>query len=151
MKKTIFIILFSMLISGCRSYNNNSEIIKIEATLIAKDNLYGNGAEGINKQNLVITNKSVWNNLIAQMNAVNNVSNSFSETEIDFSKYVVIAVFDEIKSNGGYSLALTITDNSENIMVNVTTIAPQGFATTVITQPFHIVKILKSDLPIIFE
>ena len=140
-----------MLISGCRSYNNNSEIIKIEATLIAKDNLYGNGAEGINKQNLVITNKSVWNNLIAQMNAVNNVSNSFSETEIDFSKYVVIAVFDEIKSNGGYSLALTITDNSENIMVNVTTIAPQGFATTVITQPFHIVKILKSDLPIIFE
>ena len=151
MKKTIFIILFSILISGCRSYNNNSEIIKIEATLIAKDNLYGNGAEGINKQNLVITNKSVWNNLIAQMNAVNNVSNSFSETEIDFSKYVVIAVFDEIKSNGGYSLALTITDNSENIMVNVTTIAPQGFATTVITQPFHIVKILKSDLPIIFE
>ena len=151
MKKTIFIILFSMLISGCRSYNNNSEIIKIEATLIAKDNLYGNGAEGINKQNLVITNKSIWNNLIAQMNAVNNVSNSFSETEIDFSKYVVIAVFDEIKSNGGYSLALTITDNSENIMVNVTTIAPQGFATTVITQPFHIVKILKSDLPIIFE
>ena len=151
MKKTIFIILFSILISGCRSYNNNSEIIKIEATLIAKDNLYGNGAEGINKQNLVITNKSIWNNLIAQMNAVNNVSNSFSETEIDFSKYVVIAVFDEIKSNGGYSLALTITDNSENIMVNVTTIAPQGFATTVITQPFHIVKILKSDLPIIFE
>ena len=151
MKKTIFIILFSILISGCRSYNNNSEIIKIEATLIAKDNLYGNGAEGINKQNLVITNKSVWNNLIAQMNAVNNVSNSFSETEIDFSKYVVIAVFDEIKANGGYSLALTITDNSENIMVNVTTIAPQGFATTVITQPFHIVKILKSDLPIIFE
>ena len=63
----------------------------------------------------------------------------------------MVLVFDEIKGNGSHSLELDIISNSENIIVNVTDLALEGNATTVITQPFHIVKISNSDLPIIFE
>ena len=151
MKKKVLIILLSIIAFSCNSNDDNSEIVNIESTLIAKDNLYGDGAEGIVEQNLVISDQMTWNSLITQMNSVNNVSDSFAETDIDFSTYTIIAVFDEIKGNGGHSLEFDIIVNSDNIIINVTDLAPGGNATTVITQPFHIVKITNSDLPIFFE
>ena len=151
MKKNVLIILLSIFVFSCNSDDDNSEMVNIESTLIAKDNLFGNGDEGIIEQNLEITDQKTFDNLISQMNTVNNVSDSFSEIDIDFSQYKVIAIFDEIRENGGHSLELNIMSNSENIIVNRTDVVPEGNATTVITQPFHIVKISNSDLPIIFE
>ncbi|NGX84303.1 hypothetical protein G3A46_08250 [Aequorivita sp. KMM 9714] len=148
--KNVLIILLTILVFSCNT-DDDTKIVSIQSILISKDNLYGNGGEGINKQNIVITDDGVWNDLITQMNTINNVSDNFSETEIDFSEYTVIAVFDEIKGNGGHSLELNITSNPENIMVNITDLAPNGNATTVITQPYHIVKIKKTVLPIVFE
>ncbi len=58
----------------------------METTLIAKENLHGNGAEGISEQNLIISDQTTWNDLITQMNSVNNVSDNFTETDIDFSE-----------------------------------------------------------------
>ncbi|WP_206735983.1 protease complex subunit PrcB family protein [Aequorivita sp. KMM 9714] len=150
MIKNVLIILLTILVFSCNT-DDDTKIVSIQSILISKDNLYGNGGEGINKQNIVITDDGVWNDLITQMNTINNVSDNFSETEIDFSEYTVIAVFDEIKGNGGHSLELNITSNPENIMVNITDLAPNGNATTVITQPYHIVKIKKTVLPIVFE
>jgi hypothetical protein len=126
-------------------------MVNLESTLISKDNLFGNGDEGLIEQNFVITDQGTWNDLITQMNSVNHVLDNFSEIDIDFSEYIVIAIFDELKENGGHTLELDIMANSENIVVNVTAMAPEGNATTVITQPFHIVKILNSNLPIIFQ
>ena len=123
----------------------------MESTLIAQDNLYGNGEEGIGQQNVVISDEESWKTLLSQMNSVNNVSDNFTETAIDFSKYKVIAVFDELRGNGGTSLDLDIVSNSENIVVSVKSIAPEGMSLTVMEQPFVIVKILDSGLPILFK
>tara|TARA_B110000967_G_C18887643_1_gene565073 strand:- start:675 stop:1103 length:429 start_codon:yes stop_codon:yes gene_type:complete len=141
----------SIFVLCCNSDDDNLEMVKIESTLIAKDTLFGNGDEGIIKQNLEITNQTTWDNLISQMNSVNNVSDNFSEIDIDFSQYKIIAIFDEIRGSGGYSLELNIMSNSEIIIVNIALVEPEGNATAVVTQPFHIVKISNSDLPIIFE
>lgn len=151
MKKSIVIILLAAVIISCNSNDKNSEFTNVEFTLIAQDNLYGNGAEGIVEQNLIISNQTAWNDLIAQMNTVNNVSDNFTETDLNFSEHTIIAVFDEVKGNGGYSLELHIRSNSENIIVKVTDLVPEGNATTVMTQPFYIAKIQNSDLPILFE
>ena len=151
MKKNVLIVLLSIFIFSCNNDDDNSKITTIESTLIAKGNLYGNGAEGIVEQKMVILDQSTWNDFIIQMNSVNNVSDDFSETDIDFSKYKIIAVFNEIKGNGGYSIGLNIVSNSQNIVVSITDLVPGGNATTVITQPYHIVKIPIIDLPIIFE
>ena len=85
------------------------------------------------------------------MDSANNVSDNFTETDIDFSKYTIIAIFAEIKGNGGHSLELNIITNSDNIIVNITNLVPQEDCSNVITQPFHIVKIQNFNLPIKFE
>ena len=150
-KLSLLLFLGIALLAGCSNDDDNSEMVNIESTLIAKDNLFGNGDEGIIEQNLEITDQNTFDNLISQMNIVNNVSDSFSEIDIDFSQYKVIAIFDEIRENGGHSLELNIMSNSENIIVNINDISPKGNAAAVITQPYHIVKISNSNLPIIFE
>ena len=120
--------------------------------LIGKGELHGNGSEGITKQNLVITNKKAWDNLVDAMNSVNNVSNSFTETDIDFSKYQVIAIFDQLRSSSGYDISITnITEYADSIVVDVNHVIPNGSVLTVMTQPFHIVKIPVSDKSIIFN
>lgn len=151
MKKNALIILLAIFALSCNSEDYNLEMVDIESVLITKDNLFGNGGEGIIEQNLEITSQSMWNNLISQMNSVNNVSDNFSEIDIDFSQYKVIAIFDKIKNNGGHSLELNLTGNSENIIVSINYISPKGNVMSVITQPYHIVKISNSNLPIIFE
>ncbi|MEX6625863.1 protease complex subunit PrcB family protein [Tenacibaculum salmonis] len=153
MKKNVLIILLSIFVLSCNSNDDNPEMTKIEFTTISKSSLKGNGKEGIIQQNLVITNQNSLNDLITKMNSINNVSYPFLETDIDFSKHKIIAVFDKIMPNGGYSLDLEIISNSENVIVRNTRLVSEegGNATTVITQPFHIVKIPNSDLPIIFE
>lgn len=123
----------------------------VESTLIAKGNLFGSVEEGISQQNLVINDQNTWSNLMVQMNTITNVSYNFTETDIDISEYTIIAAFEEVKTNGGHDLQLNIMSDTEHIIVSVTDLISEGNATHVMTQPFHIVKIQNTDLPIIFE
>ena len=147
--KNIVLILALILVS-CSSKDNDSNK-NVEFTLIAQSQLHGNGNENIDQSNIVIKESSTWNNLISQMNSVNNVSDDFEETDIDFSIYQVIAVFDQIYTNGGHSIdIINITENGDNIIVKIDNLMT-GDDTQVITQPFHIVKIPKTEKQVIFE
>lgn len=149
--KNLIIILFTIVTIGCDNGQKNSNSTDIETTLIGKGNLHGAGEESIEQQRLIITDQDSWLSLLDQMNSVNNVSDSFAETEIDFSEFTVIAVFNEMKGTGGHRLELNVSSNSESIVVDITEISPEGMATTVVTQPYIIVKIPNSDLPIVFQ
>ncbi|NRD20043.1 hypothetical protein HNV08_08280 [Winogradskyella eckloniae] len=151
MKKHVLIMLLAVFTISCDSDDTETRTVNVDSTLIAKSNLYGNGSEGIVQQNLVINDLSSWNDLMLQMNAVNNVTNDFSERDIDFDLFTVIAVFDTVKNNGGHELDLSISSNSENILVSVVDLFPEGDDSNMVTQPFHIVKISRSQLPISFE
>lgn len=151
MKKYTVIILTVLFVVSCKCNQNNAKMVNAESVLIAKGNLYGAGAEGLTKQNKVIENQSDWEGLMSQMDKVNNVSDSFLETEIDFSKYTIIAVFNDVKGTGGHNIDLDISNTSENTLVRVNYTAPKGNATTVMTQPYYIARIQKNDLPIIFK
>jgi hypothetical protein len=116
--------------------------------IIEQGNLYGGGEEGLVKQNIVITNLSEWNALTQKMNIVNE---SLSiNTDIDFNKYQVIAVFDEIKHNDGWSIDITeVREYDDNIIVSIYNLK-KGDLTTVITQPYQIVKVPTSNKKITF-
>ncbi len=148
MKKKILLIL-SIFCLNCSSVDYSTEFIENISILIAEGNLSGNGSEGITQQNLIISSETAWNDLITQMNSTYD----FTNIDINFSEYRVIAAFDEIRPSGGYFLELDITFNSENIVVNVIKNVPPNdvYTPAVITQPFHIVKISNTDLPVIFE
>jgi len=68
-----------------------------------------------------------------------------------FLKNSFIAVFDDVKGSGGYSLERDISSTSENTLVSDSHLAPKGKGTAVMTHPFHRVKITKNDLPVIFN
>ncbi|WP_046745519.1 protease complex subunit PrcB family protein [Kordia zhangzhouensis] len=149
--KNFYILLALLFLISCSSQKNNTKVTTIESTLIAKGNLHGNGEEGIRKKHMIISDVTTWTNLIAQMNAVNTTSNTFTETDIDFSTHRVIAVFDEVRTSGGYHLDIQLTATTNRIVVTVTNIAPSGNVSMIMTQPFYIVKIDNTQLPIVFE
>ncbi|MBF8149836.1 protease complex subunit PrcB family protein [Winogradskyella sp. F6397] len=154
MKTQVLILFAFVFVVGCKCNKvdqKNSKMDNTESVLIAKGNLHGAGSEGFTKENRVIDNQSDWDNLIAQMNSVNTVSDRFTETKIDFSNYTIIAIFNAVKGSGGHSINVDVTSTSTNTVVNVTFASPSGNATSVMTQPYYITKIEKRDLPIIFK
>ncbi|MCF6308822.1 MAG: hypothetical protein L3J09_12850 [Flavobacteriaceae bacterium] len=148
MKNVILILfVFCLLISCNKDEENTIEIIPI---LISKSELYGNGEEEINQSNLVITDSVNWVELIMKMDSVNNTSNSFTEIDVDFSQFQIIAIFDEIRPNSGSSIEiLSIKEDESNITVSIGFISSNGDI-PVINQPFHIVKIKKTEKPVVF-
>lgn len=150
-KTTTLVILSFLILFSCKAQEKHSKMEKVESVLIAKGNLYGSGSEGIVEQNLIISNQKDWNDLLIKMDSINKVSNSFLETNIDFSLFNVIAVFDKVRGSGGYSLNLNIVNDSENILINTIYLSPKGIANAIMTQPFCLVKISKTDLKVIFN
>lgn len=153
MKTKISIVIITVIIGLLTSCSEVDDELyySVNFTLIAQGNLYGVGQEDINKQNFTISDSSSWNELMDKMNTVNNVSDGFLETNIDFVNFIIIAVFDDIKPNGGNSIdVIKIVENENENFVTIDNIL-KGNATTVMTQPFHIVKIPKTNKLVIFE
>lgn len=150
MKQLIFILCISLSLWSCNDDDLN--ISEIKYSSIAQGNLSGNSEEGISQSNLVIKTTDAWNNLMAQMDSVNdNTTSNFTETDIDFEQYQIIAVFDHIYGNGGHSIEITSVIKEKNKIIVKIERLQNGDDTLVMTQPFHIVKIPKSDLEIIFK
>lgn len=150
--KNLLVILSTILL-GLASCDTTDEqdLSAIQPEIISKGNLYGNGGEGITQQNLSITDQETWMAIMNQMDAVNNVSDDFTQTEINFSDYQLVAIFDDIKSNGGSSLEINLLENDDNIEIGVVHINAEGNVPTVITQPYLIARIPSSDKTIIFK
>lgn len=144
-----FILSILLTIYSCNKNDDNQVFPQNkEFNVIYNGVLSGNGSEGITQSNMVINNTVDWENLITQMNSNNNVSDNFSETDIDFDNYLIIAIFLEVKPNGWEVQINNITENENSLVVS--TIENQ-FDSSVITQPFSIVKIRKTEKAIEFE
>ncbi|NQY06512.1 MAG: protease complex subunit PrcB family protein, partial [Flavobacteriaceae bacterium] len=72
--------------------------------------------------------------------------------QVDFEKETIIALFMGQKNTGGFPIRIdTIDEKDDKLVVNVLEKTPEGkFATMVITQPFCIAKINKTDKEITF-
>lgn len=127
---------------------DNSGLDLIGITNIVGGTLHGNGKEGIDKSNIIITNTADWQNLMTRMNSVNDITERFKETEIDFERYMVIAVFLEVKTSG-WRVEIDKIKEYDNYLTIST--KEQIYETTEITQPFHIIKVPKTNKEIIFE
>lgn len=144
--KYIYLILALSFFSCNDSKNDDTFPQNIAFTIISNNVL--RGSEGIAQSNMVINNTADWQNLITKMNSFNNVSDNFSETDIDFDNYLIIAVFLEVKSSDWSIEIAKITENENSLVV--TTNENESIA-SVITQPFSIVKIRRTEKTIEFE
>jgi hypothetical protein len=152
MKTKISILFIAIIIGLMTSCSETDEDLNpLDFKAIGKNNLFGNGREDIVQQNLIISDSNTWNELMTKVNSVNNNSEGFTETNIDFANFMVIAVFDKVYGNGGHSIDITkITETENKIIVTIDNVL-KGDATLVMTQPYHIVKIKKTEKSILFE
>ena len=149
--RTIVLIFSLFIVIGC--CKNDGGVVNFESTEITpieigKDALYGVGEEGIPQSNLVITNGNDWQTLMNQMNSINNVTEGFSETDIDFDEYLVLAVFLGVKNTGWEVEMNSVVENETVVDVETQEIE---FDSAVMCQPFHIVKIPVTGKEIVFE
>ena len=147
MRLILCIFLFGVL--GCSSTIQPSKTLKKEEIVfrtISKGTLFGNGIEGILEEKFTIKNEKQWQVFLNKINSVNNVSSSFSEININFSNHNIICVFDTIRNTGGYAIEIErvfVEKKNLNIAYNKKEPGPMEMVTTIITQPYHIVKIEK--------
>lgn len=146
MKNLIYLVLSLFVLTACSNDDNDVIANDVQFTTVGKNTL--NGGENIPQSNFVFNNETDWNNFLFQLNAINDVSGTFNETEIDFTAFTVIAVVDEVKTSGSQISIINVMENTNNIQIaKELTI----YSTTVISQPFHIIKIPKTNKPIIFN
>lgn len=125
---------------------------ELQVHVIGQNNLYGSSSEGFTEENHVINDSVAWNALKAQMNQANDVTYTFTEQEIDFSQWTVLASFDQVRMNGGHAINYSsVVEDDTQITATIFHENPQGAATTVITQPYIIVKIEKTTKPVVFN
>ncbi|TDQ23801.1 protease complex subunit PrcB family protein [Tenacibaculum caenipelagi] len=146
MKEILFLLSIVFLCSCSNNEDSLPKSMKVDFINIGRGSLYGNGEEEVPKSNMIITNANDWGNLISQMNTVNNVSDNFTEVEINFNEFTVLAVFLEVKKSGWEIEIKSITENEESVILFI---EETGFESSVITQPFHIVKIPKTNKKVV--
>ncbi|NOQ72067.1 MAG: protease complex subunit PrcB family protein [Crocinitomix sp.] len=147
MIKQVLIGLLALIVMAC----NKTDDMELELTEIHQGALYGAGEEDISEENFVIEKEQDWQDLLAKINAVNNESDNFSETEIDFDEFIVVACFDKARGSGGYSIKIAdINSTKKEINLTVIKNSPADIAPAVITQPYYIAKLPKTNKKITF-
>ena len=145
--KTLILSLVLILTISCTKNENDFESQTITPVLVGKGNLNYNSI--YSKQNIVITNSNDWQTLLTNFNSINNnISTSFTETNIDFNSYGIIVVIDA--KNSSTSVDITnIMENTSDIAVTIENL--KLGVTQDVANPFHIVKIPKSTKPVVFQ
>lgn len=154
--KSIFPILAfsSVLFFGmnCSTSKKNTSIPPGEMTytIIKSGNMYGAGEEGLAAGIIAASNTEEMNNLINKMNSVNEEINKPLISDVHFfNESMLLFIFDKVRGSGGHVIQVeTITNTGTEISVAVKEIAPNGPASTVLSQPYTILQLKKSTLPV---
>ncbi len=162
MKKITYILVLGIVLASCSKedeisindlYNNSD----FELTTISKNSLFGAGEENIDLSTLIINNAEKWNSLVEKMNTTNSISDSFSETDIDFTKYTIIATYDKVRTTNGYEIEIkNASIKNSTLTVTIAQKSPErgDKVSTSIEQPYHIVllpKVLTNKLTVAYD
>ncbi|WP_281231422.1 protease complex subunit PrcB family protein [Flavobacterium gelatinilyticum] len=148
MKQILFIFTILFILTGCSS--DESEPLNVEFSSV----FYGDHFSGDytnQKANLVVKNQKQLDILMEKYKLEPKSWENSMPLNIDFKKYQIIAVIDQVRNYSGYSIDITkITQTNNRIFVQVKQLKPGGLG-TVITQPYHIVQMPKSNKKVVFE
>lgn len=145
--KTLILSTFFFLAISCNNSDDSNSFVPqtITPVLIGKGVHSGSALQS----NLVITNQTDWLQLMNSLTSAN--TSNFTETNIDFNNFQLLVSIDGTRPNTGYSIDISnVIENTTNITATVS-ILNSGNGFTVLTQPFHIVKIPKSSKPVVFQ
>jgi hypothetical protein len=148
------ILLFSQLFSACSSVKSvESTDVEVNYTSLKKGILYGGGAEEISEGISVVKNMEEFQALLLKINSVNHtVSENLVSDVHYFDQKMMLFIFDKVRGSGGFQIIVKrVLRTNNELVVEVLSIAPDGPATTVMTQPFEIIELKRSDLPVVLR
>lgn len=153
MKLSVLSLFFLLLISSCMVVSIPASP---EKTIIVHENicdgyLYGAGEEGLEAQQIIIESQEELESLLDKMSSINPTNCSDILMTIDFNEYDLIFLLDRVRGSGGHSIDVTeVSKQEELVSVEYKQQAPTGMATTVMTQPFQFVQVLKLNSEVRF-
>lgn len=149
---SLTLILLLLIGVSCSSSKNTSQKTPVDMpfSIIKTGDLFGAGEEQLENGIVMAANTEKMNSVIIQMNSVNEeIKEPLIPDTHFFDESMLLFVFDKVRGSGGHSLEIIdIIKTKEMILVNIKEKAPNGPASTVMTQPYIVLSIEKSDLPI---
>jgi hypothetical protein len=147
-----FPLLLSQLFSACGTANDIEGIdVDVHYTSLQKGILYGGGAEEISEGISVVKNMEELQALLLKINSVNHtVSENLVSDVHYFDQKMMLFIFDKVRGSGGHLMTIQrVFRSNDELVVEVLNVPPDGPATTVMTQPFEIIELNRSDLPVV--
>ena len=120
---------------------DNPEISRqLSFTIISQDEYHRGAVDDLCGENFVIRSERHWNEVKNKIH-----SSHFSEEDIDFSNYTLIAVFDKAHNGGGWSIDITkVAEFPDKIVVSGSNLKTGNSMSSTISTPYQIVKIPNS-------
>lgn len=138
-----------MLLSCSNNDDENATVQSTPVTFteISKGEIF-NGNYNPTQHGEIFDNETDWINF---KNNIWQLASFPPETIVDFNSHIVIAVFDEPRPTGGHSIdILSIVDDGQYIVVTYDKLL-NGGDPTIVTRPYHFVKIPITSKPIVFQ
>lgn len=153
MKLSVLSLFFLLSMSSCMvvTIPESQEKTIMGHENICNGDLYGAGEEGLEAQQIVIESHEELELLLDKMSSINPISCSDILMTIDFNEYDLIFLLDRVRGSGGHSIEVTEVSKLEDfVSVEYKEQSPIGMATTVLTQPFQFVQVLKLNSEVSF-
>lgn len=142
-------VFFAMIYSCGTNDNKHTEntAFKVDFEIIKTGVLHGAGEEGFSQEAIRVSNIEEFNQIRNKINSVNEeVEDDIIRSGSFFDEQMLVFVFDKVKGTGGYTFETKqITISSDTLTVQMLSKAPEGSATSIMTQPFQILSLDKSD------
>jgi hypothetical protein len=145
----IFFILIGI---GCSTSKNTEHKTPSDMTftILKEGNLFGAGEEGFEGGVIAAQNAEQMNFIIAKMNSINTEIKESLMSDIHFfDESMLLFVFDQVRGSGGHTLEIIdLRATKDSLITRIKNNSPNGPASTVMTQPYVVLKTQKTILPI---
>ena len=158
MRQVIILLGILFFLSGCCVSKTGTKKLssrkseKMIYKVLINSALYGNGKEGIASGGYVIKNQKSWKELLDKMGRVNKIPEILDTSRIDFSDQMLVAVFSRVMGSGGVEAKVQdVTQDCKHIRVKTDFESMGRFGIAVMSQPYTILVLKKSNKEVIFE
>jgi len=156
MKKFTMLVLLFVAITGCQ--DDDGTVVDTEPVEVDFENVEMGAVSGeaLVEANFVINTPTEWEDFKAYVNSAYDGSTPYVALDgiaVDYEAYTVIAVVGPFWQNFGNTVEISsIVANNVNLTVTGSISYPEDeYVMPAHSQPYHIVKIPKTTLPVLFD